>query len=273
MTDLYAVIGNPIEHSKSPLIHAAFAKQLNEDIDYTKILGDIENFSGSVDDFVKANGLGMNVTVPFKEKAFLLADELTPRAQTAGAVNTLVFNENGSCLGDNTDGKGLVTDLGCNHFFNFSGAKVLLLGAGGASKGVVRPLLEQGLGRLVIANRTVEKAETLARDVAELGNVSGCGFDKLSGQKFDLIINGTAAGLSNEVPPIPSDCLADEGWTYDMMYSNEATAFVKWGRARGAAKALDGLGMLIEQAAESFYLWRGKRPETESVIDLIRGMK
>ncbi len=267
MTDKYAVIGNPIEHSKSPQIHAAFAGQTSQDLVYERILG--ENFADDAGAFFGAGGKGLNVTVPFKLDAFEFADELSTRAQAAGAVNTLIKLADGNIRGDNTDGTGLVTDLGCNHLFNFAGAKILLLGAGGASRGVLRPLLQQYPARLLIANRTVAKATQLAA-LAQSDMVSGCGFDDLEGQEFDLIINGTASGLSGEVPPIPGNCLADGGWTYDMMYATEPTAFVKWGRQHGAGKALDGLGMLVEQAAESFYLWRGVRPDTSAVIDTLR---
>jgi len=269
MTDLYAVIGNPIEHSKSPQIHAAFARQTGQDIDYRRILGDLEGFEADVAAFVAAGGRGLNVTVPFKERAFRLADASSRRARAAGAVNTLVVRDD-SLYGDNTDGVGLVRDLGCNHMFGLRGARVLLLGAGGAVRGVLHPLLEEGPERLVIANRTAPKALALADAVAGLGAVSGCGLDALSGQRFDLIINGTAAGLTAQVPDIPDDCLADGGWTYDMMYGSRPTAFVEWGRAHGAARALDGLGMLVEQAAEAFYLWRGVRPDTGPVIATLR---
>ena len=271
MTDRYAVIGNPIAHSKSPAIHAAFAEQTGEDLSYDRILGDLEDFAGDVRDFFAGGGRGLNVTVPFKERAWALADERSPRAETAGAVNTLIPLAGGRLLGDNTDGVGLVRDLGCNHRFHFAGANVLLLGAGGASRGVLLPLLEEQPAALTIANRTADKARRLARDFASLGPVSGCGLDALAGRTFDLIVNATAAGLHGEVPAIPDDCLAPGGWTYDMMYSTGPTAFVRWGRAHDAAKALDGLGMLVEQAAESFWLWRGKRPDTEPVIRSLRG--
>jgi shikimate dehydrogenase len=270
MTDRYAVIGNPIEHSKSPEIHVAFAAQTGQDIDYQRILGDLEEFESDVGDFFAAGGRGLNVTVPFKERAFQLADELSERAQSAGAVNTLIPLDDGTLRGDNTDGVGLVTDLGCNHRFAFAGSRILLLGAGGASRGVLRPLLAEAPAELVIANRTASKAEALAADMALFGPVSGCGLDALEGHQFDLIINGTAAGLDDEVPPIPDDCLASGGWTYDMMYADQPTAFVRWGDAHGAGKALDGLGMLVEQAAESFYLWRGIRPDTGPLIARLR---
>lgn len=270
MTDLYAVIGNPIEHSQSPQIHAAFARQTGQDMCYERILGDLEEFEADVDEFIAAGGRGLNVTVPFKERAFRLADALSERAQDAGAVNTLMARD-GGLFGDNTDGVGLVRDLGCNHLFGLGGARVLLLGAGGAVRGVLRPLLDEKPARLVIANRTASKALALASAVARNGMVLGCGLDELAGQQFDLIINGTAAGLAAKVPDIPDDCLAEGGWTYDMLYGREPTAFVKWGQAHGAQRALDGLGMLVEQAAEAFHLWRGVQPDTAAVIAMLRG--
>ena len=271
MSALYAVIGNPIEHSKSPLIHQAFAEQTGEDIFYDRILGQPGCLPLFVDAFKKMDGLGLNVTVPFKEEAWQLADERSQRAESAGAVNTLIMLENGRIRGDNTDGVGLVRDLKQNHGFNFSGRRLLILGAGGAVRGVIRPLMEQGISELVIANRTAARAESLAADLAELGQISGCGLDALADESFDLIINGTAAGLSGELPAIPDGILADSGWCYDMMYGDQPTVFVRWGEAQGAFQSLDGLGMLVEQAAESFYLWRNVRPETAPVIRQLRG--
>lgn len=269
MTDKYAVIGNPIEHSKSPQIHSLFAQQTGQDIEYERILGDLEDFEDDVSLFFEQGGCGLNVTVPFKARAFRLAEQLSARASFAGAVNTLIPTAQG-LLGDNTDGVGLVRDIGCNHLFRFAGASILLLGAGGASRGVLRPLLEEQPASLVIANRTASKAEELADHAAGFGPVVGLGLDQLDGRQFDLIINGTAAGLSGEVPPLPDTCLAPGGWTYDMMYGNEPTAFVRWGRSHGAGKALDGLGMLVEQAAASFQLWRGVSPDTAAVIEALR---
>jgi shikimate dehydrogenase len=270
MTDRYAVIGNPIEHSRSPEIHAAFAAQTRQDMSYERLLGDLEYFEDDVRGFVAAGGRGLNVTVPFKERAFRLADRLSGRAKDACAVNTLSVEPDGRLGGDNTDGVGLVTDLGCNHRFDLAGARILLVGAGGAGRGVVAPLLEGRPAQLIIANRTAEKALSLAADMARLGPVVGCGLADLAGRQFDLIVNATAAGLDGRVPELPEDCLADGGWTYDMMYGAAPTAFVRWGLAHGAAKALDGLGMLVEQAAEAFWLWRGVRPDTESVIRAMR---
>jgi shikimate dehydrogenase len=270
MPDRYAVIGNPIAHSKSPLIHAAFARQTAQDMVYDRVLGSRDDFAGDVRRFVAEGGRGLNVTVPFKEDAFALADERSERAQAAGAVNTLIVLGEGRLRGDNTDGVGLVRDLCCNHRFMLEGARVLLLGAGGASRGVLRPLLAERPALLVIANRTAAKAVELAASVAGLGPVEGGGLTELRGRRFDLVVNATAAGLGGEVPYLPDDCLADGAWVYDMMYGSEPTAFVRWGLAHGAAKALDGLGMLVEQAAESFFLWRGVHPDTGPVIEALR---
>jgi shikimate dehydrogenase len=268
--DRYAVIGNPIAHSKSPRIHDEFARQTGQDLDYGRILAEPNRFAEAVGAFFGEGGRGLNVTVPFKEAAWRLADERSPRAEVAGAVNTLIALPNGRLRGDNTDGAGLVRDLADNHGFAFAGRRVLLLGAGGAARGVLRPLLETGLGGLTIANRTADKAHDLARLAAGLGPVTGCGLDGLAGARFDLIINATSAGLGGEVPPIPDDCLAPGGWTYDMLYGDAPTPFCRWGEGHGAARALDGLGMLVEQAAESFRLWRGVSPQTAPVIALLR---
>lgn len=264
--DRYAVIGNPIEHSKSPQIHHAFAEQTGEQLKYTRILGEPGHFTEQVSSFMAAGGRGLNVTVPFKEDAWRLMDERSLRAETAQAVNTIIRLADGRLRGDNTDGIGLVRDLCENLGAILRDTRILLLGAGGASRGVLRPLLETEPRRVTIANRTASKAADLAADLVELGPVDGCGFDALAGQCFDLIINATAAGLAGRVPAIPDNLLAEDGWCYDMMYGNKPTAFMHWGEAQGAAKNVDGLGMLVEQAAESFYLWRGVRPDTGPVI-------
>lgn len=269
MTDRYAVIGNPIAHSKSPLIHAAFARQTGQDLDYGRILGDRDDFAGDVRRFLVEGGRGLNVTVPFKEAAWALADELSPAAASAGAVNTLTVLEGGRLRGDNTDGVGLVRDLVANHGFAFREARVLLLGAGGAARGVLLPLLATGLASLTLANRTAAKARELAAAIGD-ARVDAGGLEDLAGQQFDLIINATAAGLDGAVPDLPADCLAPGGWTYDMLYGDRPTPFCAWGQARGAARALDGLGMLVEQAAESFWLWRRVRPSTAPVIQWLR---
>jgi len=266
MPDRYAVIGNPIEHSKSPLIHLAFAQQTGENLTYDKILGNLEQFEQDAVVFFEQGGRGLNVTVPFKERAWRLATSLGEAAQSAEAVNTLVAMPDGSLRGENTDGIGLVRDLTRNHSCLLSGSRILLLGAGGAAKGVAGPLLEHAPEQLLIANRTASKAHALAQRLAEAGKVDWCGLDDLEGRQFDLIINSTAAGLHAEIPALPEAILAPGGWVYDLMYASEPTAFVRWGRARNAAKSLDGLGMLVEQAAESFFLWRGVRPDTAPVI-------
>jgi shikimate dehydrogenase len=270
MTDRYAVIGNPVEHSKSPAIHAAFAQETHQVMRYGRILGDPADFVAEVRRFFQAGGSGLNVTVPFKEQAWRLADECSLRADSAGAVNTLILLPHGRLRGDNTDGVGLVRDLAQNQGFEFRGKRVLLLGAGGAARGVLRPLLETGLGSLTVANRTASKALDLAAASAVLGPVIGCGLDALAGQRFDLIVNSTSAGLKGTVPPLPEDCLAGDGWTYDMLYGDAPTPFRRWGMEHGAVRALDGLGMLVEQAAESFSLWRGVRPSTAPVIAALR---
>ncbi len=266
----YAVIGNPIEHSRSPEIHRAFARQTGEAIDYERILGQLDGFERQVHEFF-AQGGGLNVTVPFKERAFALADELSDRARSAGAVNTLIPLADGRLRGDNTDGVGLVRDLARNHNCLIAGSRILLLGAGGAARGALLPLLESGPEQLVIANRTASKAEHLAQlQEAPSVQLLGIGLDELEGRQFDLIINATAAGLSGQVPDLPEGILAPGGWCYDMMYGREPTAFVRWGLQQEAAQSLDGLGMLVEQAAESFFLWRGVRPDTAPVIAMLR---
>ncbi|PTQ73128.1 shikimate dehydrogenase [Pseudomonas sp. GV071] len=267
--DRYGVFGNPIGHSKSPLIHRLFAEQTGQQLSYEALLAPLDGFTAFARDFF-ANGRGGNVTVPFKEQAYQLADSLTPRAQRAGAVNTLSKQDDGGLLGDNTDGAGLVRDLTVNAGLSLQGKRILLLGAGGAVRGVLAPLLAEQPHSLVIANRTVEKAETLAQLFADLGPVAACGFDWLEAP-VDLIINGTSSSLSGELPPI-SPSLIKPGHTvcYDMMYGNGLTAFNQWASEQGAARTLDGLGMLVEQAAEAFFLWRGVRPDSATVLAELR---
>ncbi len=264
--DHYAVMGNPIAHSKSPYIHTLFAAQTGQPLEYRAILAAPGQFTAAAQAFRAAGGKGLNVTVPFKQDAWIFADILSARAERAGAVNTLIFDPAG-VRGDNTDGPGLVRDLTINHGYDLAGRRILLLGAGGAARGVLQPLLLQQPALLVIANRTASKALELSLRFSDLGRVSGCGFTELAGRQFDLIINATAASLNHAAPPIPDDILAADGWCYDLMYSSEPTAFVNWGYKQGAARSLDGLGMLVEQAAQSFHLWRGVWPETKPVID------
>lgn len=267
--DRYGVFGNPIGHSKSPLIHRLFAEQTGQQLSYEALLAPLDGFTAFARDFF-ANGRGGNVTVPFKEQAYQLADSLTPRAQRAGAVNTLSKQDDGGLLGDNTDGAGLVRDLTVNAGVSLQGKRILLLGAGGAARGVVAPILAENPQALVIANRTVEKAEQLAKLFADLGPVVAAGFDWLEAP-VDLIINATSASLAGELPPIsPSLIQTDHTVCYDMMYGKGLTAFNQWASEHGAARTLDGLGMLVEQAAEAFFLWRGVRPDSAVVLAELR---
>ena len=270
MTDQYAVFGNPVEHSKSPAIHAAFASQTGQDLSYRKQQVALGEFSEAADAFFSDGGKGLNVTVPFKQDAYSYAARLTPRARHAGAVNTLAFQDDGTILGDNTDGVGMVRDIINNLGWEIRSKKVLVLGAGGAVRGVLEPLLEQLPQHVVIANRTIDKALQLAKGFAEMGYLLGCGFDMLEGQQFDLVINGTSASLSGVVPPLPSDLLTGDGHCYDLMYGVAPTPFMNWARQHGARVVSDGLGMLVEQAAESFKLWRGVSPQTTPVIASLR---
>ncbi|TXH73400.1 shikimate dehydrogenase [Thiobacillus sp.] len=264
MTDRYAVFGHPIAHSKSPQIHTAFARQTGQDMTYEAILAPLDGFADSIAAFIAAGGRGANVTVPFKEEAFRLANRLSPRAQRAGAVNTLSFDADG-ILGDNTDGAGLVADLTRNLHCTIVGQRVLLLGAGGAARGVIEPLLDQQPAALVIANRTVSRAEELAELFGR--GVCACGFDAAD-TPFDLVINATAASLAGDLPPLSPRVFTPDTLAYDMMYGRD-TPFLDFARTHGARTA-DGLGMLVEQAAEAFHLWRGVRPDTASVIAALR---
>ena len=273
MTDRYAVVGNPIAHSKSPEIHAAFARQTGQDIEYSRLLAPIDGFRATLEAFRAAGGKGVNVTVPFKLEAFDLADEVSQRARDAEAANFLDF-EHGRIRADNTDGMGLIRDIVHNLGFVLGNKRVLLLGAGGATQGVLTPLLEYEPSILTIANRTVEKALRLAetyrrKAVAASSVLSGLGFDELAGHHFDLVINATSTSLQGALPPLPAEVFAAGALAYDMMYGTGPTPFLAFAAAHGA-KTSDGLGMLIEQAAESFLLWRGVRPDTAPVIALLR---
>ncbi|RJG50670.1 shikimate dehydrogenase [Motilimonas pumila] len=266
--DRYAVFGNPISHSKSPFIHTLFAHQTREDISYEAIAAPIDDFQGALNQFLASGGKGCNITVPFKEQAFAAAQKLTPRAELAGAVNTLKLTDDGVLLGDNTDGAGLVQDLK-NHHVPLEGSRILLIGAGGAARGVTGPLLAEQPTELVIVNRTVSKAEHLAELFAPHGNVSAQPFSELSGP-FDLIINSTSASLSGELPPISAELVRPETAVYDMMYGSGTTVFNQWAKEQGARMIIDGLGMLVGQAAESFAVWRGIRPGMKQVANELR---
>jgi shikimate dehydrogenase len=268
--DAYGVMGNPIAHSKSPQIHALFAQQTQEPISYTALYVELGTFPEAVRQFVREGGKGFNITVPFKQEAWVIADERSERAQFAGAVNTIAVRDDGSLYGDNTDGVGMVRDITVNHRCAIKGMRVLVLGAGGAVRGVLGPLLAEKPASLVVANRTVERAVELAELFKSQGVIMASSFNELAGQQFDLIINGTSASLQGELPPLPVNILAPGAWCYDMMYGAEPTPFMHWAQQHGAAHTLDGLGMLVEQAAESFLLWRCVRPQTSPVIKSIR---
>ena len=264
MPDRYAVIGNPVAHSKSPQIHAAFAQQTGEDIAYGRIEAPLEGFEAAVAAFRSGGGRGLNVTLPFKEQAFRIAAGVSPRARAAEAVNTLRFTASG-IEGDNTDGVGLVRDLQDNLGVPLAGLRLLIAGAGGAAQGVLLPLREAGVVSIVVANRTAARARALA---ARFADVRGCGYSELAGESFDLVVNATSAGLAGEAPPLPKGLLVAGGLGYDMVYGRD-TPFLAWARAAGARTA-DGLGMLVEQAAESFFIWRGVRPDTAPVLRALR---
>ncbi len=269
MPDRYAVIGNPISHSKSPLIHAAFARQTGHDLAYEALLAPLDGFAQAVEAFRADGGRGANVTVPFKQEAFRYATELTERARLAQAVNTLRFSGE-QVLGDNTDGAGLVRDITQNLGFEIQGKDVLLMGAGGAARGVLLPLLACRSNSLTLANRTPHKAEALAQQFAAYGKIQASDYPSLAGARFDLVINATSSSLNEELPPLPPRIIAPGALAYDMMYGKGITMFLAFAEANQATHLADGLGMLVEQAAESFYIWRGVRPETHAVIEMLR---
>ena len=268
--DRYGVMGNPIAHSKSPMIHSLFAEQTRQSLSYEAILVEIGSFSEAVEEFRASGGMGLNVTVPFKRDAWKLVDERSPCAELAGAVNTIVLREDGSLFGDNTDGSGLVRDIRDNLGIALADKEILILGAGGAVRGVLGPILEEKPASVVIANRTPARAQELADAFEEFGKVDGCGFDELDGSSFDIVINGTSASLKGEVPPLPDALLAKGALCYDMMYGAQPTAFMAWADDHNSAQIADGLGMLVEQAAESFATWRGVKPKTAPVIKAVR---
>ncbi len=266
--DQYVVIGNPVAHSKSPAIHAQFAAQTGESIAYERLAAPLDDFAACVQHFMQSGGRGANVTVPFKLEAFALATQLTPRAQAAGAVNTLSF-EDGRIVGDNTDGVGLVRDIVHNAGVVLEGRRILLLGAGGAARGVVMPLLAERPQQLVVANRTFARAQELVQSFPAAASVlKAAAFDDLSGQ-FDVIINATSASLSADLPAVPATLFGPQVFVYDMMYAATPTVFMQWAAQHGAC-VRDGLGMLVEQAAESFFVWRGARPDTAPVYAALR---
>jgi len=268
--DRYALIGHPVEHSKSPLIHAAFARQTRQKLSYRALLAPLDGFSDTVQMFRKEGGHGANITVPFKIEACSLATRLTERARLAGAVNTLTF-VNDAVVGDNTDGIGLVRDLIVNLACPLAGRHVLLLGAGGAARGVLFPLFQTKPVSLTVVNRTVERAQELRAAFAPYAGQTAFtagGFQDLDGWEFDVVINATSASLENETLPLPNSIFAPNAFAYDMMYGD--TPFLAWARSAGVTQLSDGLGMLVEQAAESFALWRGVRPKSARVLRELR---
>ncbi|MDQ2069706.1 shikimate dehydrogenase [Natronospira bacteriovora] len=265
MADRYAVFGHPVSHSRSPAIHQHFAEQTGQSLVYEAIDPGAEGFTAGITNFFDKGGLGANVTVPFKEAAFALADECTERAARAGAVNTLKVLDDGRLLGENTDGAGLLRDLTHNLGVELGGASVLILGAGGASRGILGPLVDAGIGTLHVANRTVAKAEALAKRFPEMTAVTVSGLDRLPTRAFDLIINATPSSLQGQALTLPSGLLARDTLAYDLAYAEGGTPFTRWAEQRGVP-GRDGWGMLVEQAAESFFLWRGVRPETAVLL-------
>jgi len=269
--DLYAVIGNPIAHSKSPLIHSMFAEQTGESMVYEKIEAPLDEFNETVTIFFAQNhGKGLNVTVPFKEQAWELCYSRTERAELAGAVNTLFLDNQGQICGDNTDGIGLVIDIK-KQGIELKGKKVLIVGAGGAVRGILQPILKEHPAQICICNRTVSKAEALTKMMKGLGEIEFGSFESFN-EAFDIVINGTSASLNGELPPLQSAIITKHTVCYDMMYGSEETVFNAWARSKGALKVIDGLGMLVGQAAEAFSIWRGVRPQTRHVMTALRSM-
>ena len=270
MTDQYAVIGNPIGHTKSPLIHGLFAQETRQDMSYTAIEGPVEPqdaFAATVHAFVAAGGKGMNVTAPFKLKAFAIADERSERAALAGAANALSFKD-GRIVAENFDGVGLVRDIEVNLSLPMAGKRVLVLGAGGAVRGALLPFIAARPAELVIANRDIAKVKALVEQVASSGLLVTCGYGDLEGMgQFDLVVNATSASLTGELPPVPPSVFGPTGVAYELAYGKRLTPFLRLARNAGVLGIADGVGMLVEQAAEAFAWWRGVRPQTRAVID------
>jgi shikimate dehydrogenase len=268
----YAVFGNPIKHSKSPIIHTAFAQQCDLQLQYRAVRVERDDFARASRNFFDGGGAGLNITVPFKQEAFEFADSLSDRALRAGAVNTLTPLPGGGIGGDNTDGIGLVSDMVANLGWVLRDLRVLILGAGGAVRGILEPLLRERPQEVLIVNRTPERAQQLAAEFSDLGQVEGGAYSLIGSRQFDLVINGTSAGLSGEMPDLPSSILTEHSCCYDMVYGAEPTVFMRWAAHHAAWAVSDGLGMLVEQAAQSFYLWNKMRPETGPVIHQLRGV-
>jgi len=263
--DRYGVIGNPIHHSLSPQIHQLFAEQTLQQIDYQPILVELNGLAEALSQFA-CSMKGLNVTLPFKQDAFQLVHSVTPRAKCAGAVNTIRFDQDGKRWGDNTDGVGFIRDVKHRHQFSLHDKRILMLGAGGAVRGVLSNILQEQPSMLMIANRTEQKANLLANEFSHLGAIEACTFTELKNLKFDMVINATSASLKNEALMLPTHLLNENAYCYDMVYRQGLTPFLQWAKTEGAAFVSDGIGMLIEQAAESFYIWRGIRPGTNEIL-------
>lgn len=270
MSDKYAVMGNPVSHSKSPFIHMQFAKQTHQDIDYSKIEVPLGEFASYVTKFIQIGGKGLNITLPFKGQAFDLTDNVSVRAKTTKSVNTLVFYPSGEIYADNTDGLGLIIDLTKRHAFDCANKDILIVGAGGAVRGILYTLLMQKPKQIIITNRTFEKAQRLAEEYDQFGNIVAIPIQELA-TKVDLIIQGTSASLSGgQELTLPSSILTRKTFCYDLMYSQKLTPFLAWAITQGCEHVANGIGMLVEQAAESFFLWRGIKPKTDEVIESLR---
>jgi shikimate dehydrogenase len=269
-TNNYAVFGNPVKHSRSPVIHAAFAEQTGQRMCYRAVRVELDDFPRAASNFFLAGGAGLNVTVPFKEQAFSFADRLSDRARRARAVNTLTRAQDGALCGDNTDGIGLLRDITVNLGWPVQGLSVLLLGAGGAARGILEPLLREKPREFTVVNRTPARAGQLAAEFSDLGPVAGGGYELVAGRAFDLVINATSAGLRGEMPALPDGLLTERSCCYDLVYGPEPTPFMRWAAHHAAWAVSDGLGMLVEQAAQSFYLWRHVRPDTRPVMNKLR---
>lgn len=268
--DRYGVIGYPVSHSRSPMIHKLFAKQTGENLEYDLLPVRPDKLDSAIRRFHRGGGKGLNVTVPHKSEVVRLVDQLSDRARTAGAVNTLAFG-NGEITGDNTDGIGLLRDLAVNLLLNIEDSRILILGAGGSTRGIIGPLLEMQPESITIANRTLGKAEALRDHFAKLGPVMACKLESVpTTRPYDFVINATSAGVRGETPPYPEAAISEDTFCYDLSYGLEATPFSRWAKEHGAARSVMGWGMLVEQAAESFHIWRGVRPETKRVLDRMK---
>jgi shikimate dehydrogenase len=272
----YCVFGNPIKHSKSPLLHSLFSRQTAQSLVYTAQCVDIDNFSTAATNFFKEGGKGLNITVPFKHEAYTFASSLTERAIRAGAVNTLFINEHNIVVGDNTDGIGLVEDITLNLNWRFKDMRILIMGAGGAVRGILEPVIKESPHSITIVNRTKEKAQKLANAFSDIFSITATSYPELNDGEdfcdFDIIINASSASLSGELPALPNNIIDENTYCYDLMYAKELTPFLLWAKSKGSSVISDGLGMLVCQGAESFLIWRGVKPKTAEVIQHLRGL-